>query len=105
MSVSKIFVMGQVDNEPQLKLRSQGLAVCYLSVATTEVIKQEKHTIWFQVVLFGTQAELAKKQLIKGSNVYVEGRLKVRELKDEDNKPHTVLEIIGSDFRALDLSI
>lgn len=104
MSFNKIFIMGQVGQEPQLKESSNGLAVCYLSVATNEFIKEEKVATWYQVILFGAKAELAKKQLTKGSKVYVEGQLRPQQIDDKKGKSHTVLEIKCSDFHALDLS-
>jgi single-strand DNA-binding protein len=102
MSFNKMFIMGTIGREPQLKFNEKGDPLCYLAVSTNETIKEQKITTWYQVILFGYQAEQAKKSLTKGSNIYVEGRLRPQQIKDKQGEPHTVLEISGTAFRCLD---
>ncbi|KAF0249371.1 MAG: single-strand DNA-binding protein [bacterium] len=96
-------IMGKVGRDPQVKLSENGYPICYLAVATSETIKEQKLTTWYQVILWGYQAEQAEKILTKGSNVYIEGCLHLQEMKDKEGKLHNVLEISCKDFRCLDL--
>lgn len=101
MSFNKIFIVGHVGREPRIEVSSKGSFICYLAVATNEVIKQEKITTWYQVILRGKQAERAKHQLTKGAKIYVEGRLHPQQINDKTGKVHTVLEIIEAEFCSL----
>ena len=98
-----MFIMGKVGREPQIKLSENGYPICYLAVATHEIVKEQKLVTWYQVILHGYKAEEAEKTLTKGSNVYVEGHLHLQEMKDKEGKLHNVLEISCKDFRCLDL--
>lgn len=102
MSFNKMFIMGKLGRDPQLKLSKEGSPICYLAVSTYEIIKDKKTTTWYQVILLGNQAEQAQKSLTKGSNIYVEGRLRPQQMKDKEGNFYIVLEIFGTSFRPLD---
>lgn len=102
MSFNKMFIMGKVGRDPQLKFNNEGSPICYLAVSTYEIIKDKKTTTWYQVILLGSQAEQAQKSLAKGSIIYVEGRLRPQEMQDKEGKLYIVLEIFGTSFRSLD---
>jgi len=101
MSFNKIFIIGHVGREPRIEATAKGSFICYLAVATDQVIKKEKITTWYQVVLLGSQAERAKHQLTKGAKIYVEGRLRPQQMKDKEGKVRTVLEITADEFCSL----
>jgi len=63
----------------------------------------ERHneTEWFNVVAWGTLAEICKQYLVKGQQVYVEGRLQTRRWDDKEGTKHTSVEIVASEMMML----
>ena len=105
-SFNKILIVGHLGADPQLRYTSQGTAACNFSIATSERRKdntgeQQELTCWFRVCLWGKQAEIAGQYLTKGSQVYVEGRLKQTEYTDREGNKRTTLEVNASDFQML----
>ncbi len=103
MSFNKIIVVGNLGKDPELRYTPQGVAVCNLSVATTERKRDkagEYHdvTTWFRVTLWRQQAENAAKYLAKGRQVYIEGRLGVEEWTDRDGNNRYTLEVQGTEM-------
>lgn len=94
-SVNKVIIVGNLGRDVELRYTTGGAAVATLSLATTEVWndksgqRQEK-TEWHRVVLWGKQAESLQEYLLKGRQIYVEGRLQTRQWEDrEKNKRYT----------------
>ena len=63
----------------------------------------ERHneTEWFNVVAWGTLAEICKQYLVKGQQVYVEGRLQTRRWDDKEGAKHTSVEIVANEMMML----
>ncbi len=104
MSFNKVIVVGNLGRDPELRYTPQGTAVCSFSVATSEKRRDkagefQELTTWFRVTLWGKQAEVASKYLVKGKPVYVEGRLRVEEYTDRDGKSRYSLELNASDMQ------
>lgn len=104
MSFNKIIIVGNLGKDPELRYTPQGIAVCNLSVATTERKKDksgELHDVtnWFRVTLWRQQAENAAKYLAKGRQVYIEGRLSVEEWTDRDGNNRYTLEVQATDMQ------
>ena len=94
-SVNKVILVGNLGRDAELRVTASGTAVSTLNLATTEVWndkqgqKQEK-TEWHRIVLWGKQAESLQEYLVKGKQIYVEGRLQTRQWDDKDgNKRYT----------------
>ena len=94
-SVNKVILVGNLGRDVEIRYTSSGTAVATLSLATTDVWtdkggqKQEK-TEWHRVVLWGKTAETLQEYLLKGRQIYVEGRLQTRQWDDRDgNKRYT----------------
>jgi single-strand DNA-binding protein len=94
-SVNKCILVGNLGKDIELRYTTGGAAVATLSLATTEVWndkagqKQEK-TEWHRVVLWGKQAESLQEYLLKGRQIYIEGRIQTRQWDDRDgNKRYT----------------
>ncbi len=106
MSFNKITLVGHLGRDPELRYTPQGTAVCNFSMATSEKRKDKSGewqdlTTWFRVTLWGKQGENAAKYLTKGTQVYIEGRLRVEEWQDRDGKERYTLEVNGSDMQFL----
>lgn len=106
MSFHKIIIIGNLGRDPELRYTPQGTPVCNFTVATNEKWRDsagetQERTTWFRVAVWGKLAETANQYLTKGRQVYVEGRLSVREYTDRDGVLRTSLEVNASDLRFL----
>lgn len=97
-SLNKVMVIGNLGRDAEVKFTNNGQAVASFSVATTEVWndkqgqRQEK-TEWHRMVLWGKQAESLQPYLVKGKQVYVEGKLQTREWTDKNEVKRYTTEI------------
>jgi len=97
-SVNKVLLVGNLGRDVELRYTSGGTAVATLSLATTDVWtdksgqRQEK-TEWHRVVLWGKTAETLQEYLLKGRQIYVEGRLQTRQWDDRDGNKRYTTEI------------
>jgi single-strand DNA-binding protein len=98
--VNKVIIMGTLGQDPEVKYTPSGAAVCNLSVATSEQWKdkqtgeKKEQTEWHRVVIFGKLAEVAGEHLRKGSQVYVEGKLRTRKWTDQSGVEKYTTEIV-----------
>jgi single-strand DNA-binding protein len=104
MSFNKIIIVGNLGRDPELRYTPQGTAVCNFSMATTEKRRDKSGemqdvTTWFRVTLWDKKAEVASKYLTKGSQVYIEGRLKLDEWTDRDGNTRTTLDVTATDMQ------
>ena len=97
-SVNKVILVGNLGRDAELRYTPGGAAVATLNLATTEVWndkggqRQEK-TEWHRIVLWGKQAESLQEYLVKGKQIYVEGRLQTRQWDDKDGNKRYTTEI------------
>jgi single-strand DNA-binding protein len=97
-SVNKVILVGNLGRDAELRYTPGGAPVATLNLATTEVWndkggqKQEK-TEWHRVVLWGKSAESLNEYLVKGKQIYVEGRLQTRQWDDKDGNKRYTTEI------------
>ncbi|MFA6135971.1 MAG: single-stranded DNA-binding protein [Candidatus Paceibacterota bacterium] len=100
MNLNKVFIIGRITNDIELRATPSGQPVTSFNVATNRVwtdkagAKQEEAE-FHSVVVWAKQAELASQFLSKGSLVMIEGRLRTRSWKDNNNVNHKVTEIIS----------
>lgn len=105
--INKVITIGHLGNEPELRTMPNGEAVANISVATSEswtdknTGERREVTEWHRIVLYRRLAEIAGQYLHKGSQVYVEGRLKTRKWQDQSGQDRYVTEIIGDTLNML----
>lgn len=104
MSFNKIIIVGNLGKDPELRYTPQGSAVCNFSMATNEKRKDKSGelqdvTTWFRITLWNKQAETASKYLQKGTQVYIEGRLKLDEWTDRDGNVRQTLDVTATDMQ------
>jgi single-strand DNA-binding protein len=97
-SVNKVILIGNLGRDLELRYTATGMAVGTLNMATTETWTDkagEKHekTEWHRVLLWGKVAESLSEYLVKGKQVYVEGRLQMREWTDKDGNKRYATEV------------
>ena len=88
-SVNKVILVGNLGRDAELRYTPSGAAVAKFSLATTEVWndkggQRQERTEWHNIDLWGKQAETLSEYLVKGKQVYVEGRLQTDEYTDKD---------------------
>ncbi|QLB21357.1 single-stranded DNA-binding protein [Vespertiliibacter pulmonis] len=97
--VNKVIIVGRLGNDPEMRTMPNGDAVANISVATSEVWndkntgERREVTEWHRIVLFRRNAEVAGQYLRKGSQVYVEGKLKTRKWQDQNGQDRYSTEI------------
>jgi single-strand DNA-binding protein len=105
-SLNKVMIIGHLGRDPEMRFTSSGRPVAAFSVATThgwsDEGSQHEETEWFHVVTWGGLAELCKKRLHKGSQVYVEGKLQTRHWDGAEGERHFRTEIIAQELIFLD---
>ncbi len=106
-SVNKVIVVGNLGRDPETRYMPDGAAITNVSVATsfqwTDKASGEKkeETEWHRVVFRGKLAEIAGEYLKKGSQVYVEGRLRTRKWQDKDGQDKYTTEIMATEMKML----
>jgi len=106
MSVNKVILVGNVGKDPETRHLEGGNTVSKFSLATSEVYKNKDgekitNTEWHNIVLWRGLAEIAEKYVKKGSQLYIEGRIKTRSYTDQDNNTRYVTEIFGDSMQLL----
>lgn len=105
--INKVILVGNLGADPETRYMPSGSAVTNLSVATSEQWKdkqsgeQKERTEWHKVAMFNRLAEIAAEYLRKGSQVYIEGKLRTRKWQDRDGKDRWTTEIIADEMQML----
>ena len=106
-SVNKVILVGNLGADPEQRALPSGGLVTNLRVATSEVRKNKstgqssEHTEWHRVVLFDRLAELASQYLTKGSQVYIEGKLRTRKWQDQSGAEKYMTEVVADEMQFL----
>lgn len=104
-SVNKVFILGGLGRDPEIRFMPNGEAVANFSMATTETwkdkqgVKQER-TEWHNVVAYRKLAEIIGEYLKKGSQCYIEGKLQTRKW-EKDGVTRYSTEIIADHMQML----
>lgn len=102
MSMQKMLIIGNLGKDPELKYNQSGKPVTRFSVAVTERRKEgEDETEWFNAVTFGQTAENVNRYLKKGSQVFIEGRIKTRKY-EKDGQTRYLTELYADSVQFLD---
>ena len=105
--INKVILVGNLGADPETRYTQSGTAVCNARIATSEAWKdrqtgeQQERTEWHNVVFFSRLGEIAAEYLRKGSQVYVEGRLRTRKWKDKEGNDRYTTEVIANEMQML----
>lgn len=103
-SLNKVILIGNVGKDPEIKQLENGYKIAKISLATHETYRGKdgvrgKQTEWHNViVLRDGLAEIAKKYITKGKQLYVEGRIKTRNWTDKEGIKRNLTEIVAENF-------
>lgn len=106
MSVNRVTLVGRLGQDPDQRFLPNGDAVANVSLATSEKWtgkdgEKQEATEWHNLVFYKRLAEVAGEYLRKGSQIYVEGKLKTRKWVDKDEVTRYTTEIIVDDLQML----
>ena len=106
-SVNKVILVGNLGADPETKYLPSGDAVANIRLATTDRWKDKasgemkEATEWHRIAFFGRLAEIAGEYLKKGSQVYVEGRIRTRKWQDKEGHDRYTTEIVADSMQML----
>ncbi len=106
-SVNKVILVGNLGRDPETRYMPDGAAITNVSLATTFAWndkasgEKKEETEWHRIVFRGRLAEVAGEYLKKGSQVYVEGRLRTRKWQDKEGHDRYTTEIVADGMQML----
>ena len=106
-SVNKVILVGNLGRDPETRYMPSGDAVTNISRRDHDKWKdkasgeKKEETEWHRVAFFGQLAEIAGEYLKKGSQVYVEGRLRTRKWQDKEGQDSYTTEIVADRMQML----
>lgn len=104
--VNKVILVGNLGKDPEVRHLENGAAVANFSIATSETYKdkngnRQEQTEWHNIVLWRGLAQIAEKYLRKGSQVFIEGKLRTRSWQDKDGNTRYTTEVVGDNMTML----
>lgn len=105
-NLNKVFLLGNLTRDPELRHTAQGTSVANFSIAVNRSYKGndgefKKETSYFNIIVWGKSGENSAKYLTKGRPVLVEGRLQNRSYETQDGQKRTVTEIVADNVQFL----
>ena len=106
-SINKVILIGNLGRDPETRYTTDGgTAITTLNIATTRRYRNAEgqtvsETEWHRVVLFSRLAEIAKEYLHKGSQCYIEGRLRTRKWTDQNGNDRWTTEVVCENMQLL----
>jgi len=106
MSINKVILVGNVGKDPEVKYIQEDLPVANFPLATSESYRGKdgdkiENTEWHNIVLWRGLAKVAESYVKKGSQLYIEGRIKTRSWDDKEGNKRYTTEIIADNMQML----
>ena len=104
--VNKVILVGNLGKDPEVRHLENGTAVANFPIATSESYKDKQgnrvdQTEWHNVVVWRKLAEIAESYLKKGSQIYLEGKLRTRSWEDPQGNKRYTTEVVADTFTVL----
>jgi len=104
--LNKVMIIGHLGRDPEMRYTPSGRPVATFSVAVSRSWnssngERRSETEWFKIVAWGNLAEICKKFLSKGQQVYIEGRLQTRRWEDKEGQQRTTVELVANEMTML----
>ena len=108
MSVNKVILIGNVGKDPEVRYLDKNVAVANFPLATTEkgytmangTVVPDR-TEWHNIVVWRSLAEFSEKYIKKGSQLFIEGKIKTRSYDDKTGNKRYITEIYGDTVQLL----
>ena len=103
-SLNRVFLMGNLTRDPELRYVPSGTAVASFDVAVNRVYKtpsgeKKEETSFIRIVVWARRAEVCAEYLTKGSPVFVEGRLRSRSWETQDGQKRSTIEVVANNVQ------
>ncbi|APA82146.1 single-stranded DNA-binding protein [Francisella tularensis] len=98
-TVNKVILLGRLGNDPEVRTTQNGTVVATLSIATNDGMGENITTEWHRVVIFGKSAEAIQRYANKGTQIFVEGRLRTNKWQDKNGNMQYTTEVVASNFQ------
>ncbi|MYI82245.1 MAG: single-stranded DNA-binding protein [Chloroflexi bacterium] len=104
--LNKVMIIGNLGGDPEMRYTANANAVTNFTVATNREYttgdgERRQETEWFRVVTWNRLAEICSQHLVKGRQVYIEGRLQTRSWEGQDGSTRYATELIANEVRFL----
>ncbi len=105
--INKVILLGRLGRDPEIRYTPEGIAVANFSIATSEgwrdkgLRERKEKTEWHRIVVWRKLGEMCGKCLFKGSQVYIEGKLKTRSWEQKGITRH-ITEVVATDVHFID---
>ena len=105
--INKVILVGNLGADPDTRYMPSGKAVTNIRVATSESWKDkqtgdmQERTEWHSIVMYDKLGEIAAEYLRKGSQVYIEGKIRTRKWQDKEGKDRYTTEVIADQMQML----
>ena len=105
--INKVILVGNLGQDPETRAMPSGKAVTNVRIATSDSWRdkntgeQKEQTEWHTVVFFDRLAEIAAEYLRKGSQVYIEGKLRTRKWQDKSGNDRYSTEVVANEMQML----
>lgn len=107
--INKVILIGNVGQDPEVRYTGDattGAKVATIRLATTERYRDrsgnlQEHTEWHSVVVWRNQADVVEKYVRKGSQLYIEGRLRTRSWDDQTGNKRYTTEVVADTLQLL----
>jgi single-strand DNA-binding protein len=101
--LNKVMIIGHLGRDPEMRYTPSGRPVTTFSVATSRTwhsANGERHeeTEWFNVVAWGSLAEICHQHLQRGKQVFIEGRLQTRRWEDAEGRKASATELVAREI-------
>jgi len=101
--LNKVMLIGRLGQDPEMRYTPSGKPLTKFQVAvnrswTSANNEKKTETEWFTIVSWGKLAEICNQYLVKGKQVYIEGRLHTRQWQDEEGANHSAVEVIAQEM-------
>lgn len=103
-SLNKVFLMGNLTKDPELRYTAGGLAVASFGIAvnrkwTSKTGEQKEEVCYVDVSIFGRSAEVIGEYFSKGSPIFIEGRLQFNQWETKEGQKRSTLRVVAENFK------
>ena len=106
MSLNKVMLIGNAGKDPDVRHLESGVSTASFSLATTERYRDrngemKEQTEWHNIVCWRNLADVAERFVRKGTQLYIEGKIRTRSYSDKDNNLKYITEIVADSLQLL----
>jgi single-strand DNA-binding protein len=106
MAMAKVLLIGNVGQDPEQRYTQTGTMLVSFGLAVNNRRRNpdgsyQEETEWYRITATGRIAEICQQYVTKGSQLYVEGRLRLDRWTGQDGKLRTTLDVFANDIQLL----